>query len=251
MLAGDATGSEVVPREGSRASAFYESAAGSARIMTLAHFPDDVLPLLQLEGLAIYEAISFLDCTDLVEMGCYDGRALEIARFTGVRYLGVDLDAEAVATLRERITREKLSGMARALVADVLRHPEWDRDLIGAKPLYVLPFNLLGNFRDVQPFLKSLSATGGAAMITVFSDSYQATEVRRAYYTRCGVHSLANRPTEDGGVLFTGDNGFYSRSYSKAAFRRLLIDSDITPVRMKSNNLAHCATVLLGPDGQA
>lgn len=249
MLAEDAADSDVILHD-SRASAFYETAAASARIMTLAHFPDDVLPLLQLEGLAIYEAISFLDCTDLVELGCYDGRALEIARFTGVRYLGVDLDADAVATLRDRIVREKLTGIARTLVADVLDHREWDRELVGTRPLYVLPFNLLGNFRDANQFLESLSATGGAAIITVFSDSYQATEVRRAYYSRCEVRNLAHRPTEDGGVLFTGDNGFYSRSYSKAAFHRLLVDSDITPVRMKSNNLAHCATVLLGSNGQ-
>lgn len=48
--------------------------------MTLANFPDDVLPLLQMESLMTFEAMAYLRCDALVELGCYDGWALEIAR---------------------------------------------------------------------------------------------------------------------------------------------------------------------------
>jgi hypothetical protein len=227
------------------ARSFYESSSASATIMTLANFPDDVLPLLQMETLTTFETMSFLGCTALVEMGCYDGRALEIARMLGTRYLGVDLDPRAIDTLRARIRREGCSGQAHTLIDDVRNHASWDPTLSGTKPLYLLPFNLLGNFPDPRTMIRSLSATAGAAVISVFGESIESTRTRHSYYSRCGVLMLEHGPTAEGGVLFTGEDGFYSQSYTENGFRSLLVDSGVTVVRMTTNSLGYCATVLL------
>jgi hypothetical protein len=227
-------------------SAFYARSSGSATIMTLANFPDDVLPLLQMESLATFEAMPYLGCDTLVELGGYDGRALEVARHLDVNYLGVDLDARAVATLNARIEREGLAHRARTLVDDLFNHDRWDRDLVGERPLYMLPFNLLGNFRHPLRLLRSLAGSAGAAVISVFGEGLEATRVRHAYYTRCGVRGLEFDLTGDGGVLFTGADGFYSRSFSESGFRALLRECGLTVVRARGNSLGYAATVLLG-----
>lgn len=48
-----------------RESAFYELEFGPRTIMTLANFPDDVLPLLQMESLMTFEAMAYLRCDAL------------------------------------------------------------------------------------------------------------------------------------------------------------------------------------------
>lgn len=137
-----------------RESAFYELEFGPRTIMTLANFPDDVLPLLQMESLMTFEAMAYLRCDALVELGCYDGRALEIARLLNARYLGVDLDQRAIETLRTRIEREGMSDRADTVVDDILNHTRRGAS-VGSRALYLLPFNLLGNFREPKRLLDS------------------------------------------------------------------------------------------------
>ena len=129
--------------------------------MTLANFPDDVLPLLQMESLMTFEAMAYLRCDALVELGCYDGRALEIARLLNARYLGVDLDQRAIETLRTRIEREGMSDRATRWSTTSSTTP-------GAVPRSArahstCPFNLLGNFREPKRLLDSLAERSVAA----------------------------------------------------------------------------------------
>lgn len=226
-----------------RESAFYEQDSGATTIMTLANFPDDVLPLLQMESLMTFEAMAYFRCDVLVELGCYDGRALEIARLLNARYLGVDLNQRAIQLLQDRIEREGMADRAGTLVGDVLNHIDCGHAPLGAKELYLLPFNLLGNFRDPTRLLKSLAARNVAAVICVFGDSLEASCVRQRYYLKCGVERLERHSQADG-MIFTGVDGFYSRSYSKAALHSLLTECGLTIIRTSSNLFAHCATVL-------
>ena len=228
-----------------RESAFYELEFGPRTIMTLANFPDDVLPLLQMESLMTFEAMAYLRCDALVELGCYDGRALEIARLLNARYLGVDLDQRAIETLRTRIEREGMSDRADTVVDDILNHTRRGAS-VGSRALYLLPFNLLGNFREPKRLLDSLAERSVAAVVSVFGDSAEATRVRQSYYRRCGVQGLELHARDDG-TVFTGSDGFYSRSYSRACLHALLAECGLTVVRSASNLFAHCVTVL--PEG--
>lgn len=230
--------------EDQRESAFYERASGAKTIMTLANIPDDVLPLLQMESLTTFEAMVYFRSDALVELGCYDGRALEIARLLNVRYLGVDLNRRAIQKLRERIEREGMTERADTVVDDVLHHIARDQGLIGSRALYLLPFNLLGNFHDPTRLLKPLAALNVAAVISVFGNSLEATRVRQTYYLKCGVQDLELHPQEDG-MVFTGAEGFYSRSYTGSSFHSLLAECGLTIVRTSANSLAHCTTVQL------
>ena len=164
-------------------SAFYERDAGAPSIMSVAHFPDDVLQLLQLESLTTFAAVGQFGCDALVELGCYDGRGLEIARALNARYRGVDLNRAAIETLQARIEREGMQGQADTVVDDLTNYISHGPVLPNS--LYLLPFNLLGNFRDPAPLLRALAARSSAAVITVFRNTAEATRVRQAYYLRC------------------------------------------------------------------
>lgn len=227
-------------------SSFYCRPHTSSSIMRVAHFPDGVLPLLQMESLATREVASTFGCSMVVEIGCYDGRALEVARFSGTRYLGVDTDENAIAHLRGRIEDERLRDLACAVIGDALDPLGWRNLVVGPKPLHLLPFNLLGNFHDPRRLLNTLSMVGGMAMLSVFNTSRMTSDIRHDYYTKCGVRDLRSMLVDDGGVLFTGADGFYSRSFDDDALQSLLDDVGATVLRTTKNCVGQCVAVLLG-----
>lgn len=231
-------------------SSFYYQPHTSSAIMRLAHFPDGVLPLLQMESLAAWESATTFDCTTIIEFGCYDGRALEVARFAGTRYLGVDTDERAISQLRQRIADEQFGDVASAVVGDILDADTWWTAASGLKPLHLVPFNLLGNFRDPHRLLKSLTKVGGLAMFSAFNSSAPASRIRHDYYTRCGVRNLQCAILEEGDVLFTGSDGFYSRSFDDEVLCSLLDEVGATVLRTTRNRIGQCVTVLLGDSRQ-
>jgi hypothetical protein len=224
-------------------SGFYERDAGAPTLMTLANFPDDVLPLL-MESLTTFAAMGYFGCDALIELGCYDGRGLEIARALNARYRGVDLNRQAIKTLQARIEREGMHDKADTVVDDIFNYMSRGQGLANARPLYLLPFNLLGNFRDQTQILKALASLSVGAVISVFRSNAEATRVRQAYYLRCGIRDLEIRSQEDG-IVFTGADGFYSRSFTESYLLSLLTECGLTVVHTRESSLAHCATVQL------
>jgi hypothetical protein len=232
------------PRPATETDGFYRSDGASSSIMRLAHFPDDFFPVLQVEGLVVAGATAQYGCDVLVELGCYDGRALEVAKFLDVGYVGVDVCREAILLLRQRIAQEALQRRASALVGDVTDPPSWLPSVAAGRPLFLLPFNIIGNFADPAGLLTDLCATGGVVVVSVFGDSGRATTLRRCYYTNCGIGPLREAPGEHGGVLFTGPDDFRSQSFSPGGFRAL-VEAAGTRVNQFVANLLGWTAVLV------
>lgn len=226
-------------------SSFYDRANASSQIMRLVNFPDGILPFLQMENLATREAATTFGCSVIVEFGCYDGRALEVARFSGTNYLGVDTDECAVRRLQQRIAKERLSRLANAVVGDALDPSTWCTSVVWPKPLHLLPFNLLGTFAQPQRLITSVSKVGGLAIFSVFDSSRLANAVRTEYYTKCGIRGLERKTLEDGNVLFTGADGFYSRSFDERSMHLLMVKTGATILRTVHNSVGQCVTVVL------
>lgn len=223
---------------------FYREHGASA-IMRAAHFPDEVLSFFQLESLAVLEAVSRYGCAVLVELGCYDGRSLEIARVAGVHYVGVDVNADAVAVVRRRIADEGIGHRARAVVGDAMRCEDWIGQVPSGRPLLLLPFNLLGNFADPATSLRTVRRVGGIAVLSVFTPSPTATIVRREYYQACGISPLEEVPGPFGGVVFRNGAGFRSQSFDPAALAELSTGIGVSVLSETSNIVGHCLTVCL------
>ncbi|WP_441246903.1 hypothetical protein [Kitasatospora sp. McL0602] len=220
----------------------YYRAEGAAAIMSVAHFPDEVLTFLQMECLTAFRATRRRRCDAIAELGCFDGRALEVARAAGIRYLGIDVNQDAITALRARIAAEGLDGSATALTADVQDSEDWLAAIPGQRPLVVLPFNLLGNFTEPERVLARLRTLPGAALISVFNAEPSTTALRHAYYTRCGT-ALEQTEGRFGGVLFRSSQGFRSESFNRAGLDRLLKQCGLRIAAETSNRLGRCLTV--------
>lgn len=221
---------------------FYRG-GGAGAIMRAAHFPDQLLSFLQLESLAALRALSRHGCDALIEHGCYDGRALEVARVAGVRYYGVDVNRAAIARLSRRIADEGLQGRAAALHGSVLRSEDWSSEVSARRPLHLLPFNLVGNLPEPGRALASLSAVGELALVSVFNDDPATTAVRLAYYTACGLAPTVSHDGRYGGVLFEGADGFRSESFSAVGLFALFNAAGATVLGIRCNRLGRCITV--------
>ncbi|MFE2140782.1 class I SAM-dependent methyltransferase [Streptomyces sp. NPDC059456] len=234
------------PLDRSRGNGAFYRARGASSIMRAAHFPDEVLAFFQMENLAAMETIATYGCSDLVELGCYDGRSLEIARAAGIDYLGIDLNTAAVDLLHQRIADERLQGRARARVGDATRSQDWMGEVTGPRPLVLLPFNLLGNFPDPTVLLRSVEQVGGIALLSVFAETPRATSVRRDYYRACGISPLAEAPGPYGGIEFRSGDHFRSQSFSRDALVELSTSCGISVLGETTNRVGHCLTVCLG-----
>ncbi|TWF97158.1 hypothetical protein FHX73_11933 [Kitasatospora viridis] len=224
---------------------FYRDRGASA-IMRAAHFPDELLAFLQLELLVARETVAGHGCDTLVELGCYDGRALEVARVAGVSYLGIDVNREGIEALKQRIFDEGLHGRADAVHGDALKSDEWQYRIAGVNPLHVVPFNLIGNFAEPAELLRELAKVGGIALVSVFNAEPWTTGVRRAYYSACGIAGLMEEPGRYGGVRFRGDDGFESESFGSEGFSELLAESGVKVLDESANRYGRCITIGLG-----
>ncbi|NEW77480.1 L-histidine N(alpha)-methyltransferase [Streptomyces rapamycinicus] len=221
---------------------FYRG-GGASSIMRVANFPDEIFPFLQMEGLEVLDIASRYNCDVLVELGCYDGRALEVAKAAGIEYVGVDLSVGGIQALDRRITDEGLQRRARAICGDILSCEEWMPAVSGRRPLILLPFNLIGNFADPVKVLASLSESGGVIVISVFNEAETTTELRHAYYVACGIDIHTVAASNYGGTAFFGDKGFQSQSFSGRGLADLVDAVDADVVHDKANRIGRCVAL--------
>jgi hypothetical protein len=229
------------PADLTHPNGYYGCNDRASLMMRVSNFPDEVLPLLQLETLTALSAVERYGCQSIVEFGCFDGRSLEVARLADVDYVGIDLNQSGIETLRQRISCEELDGRATAIVADALKPGEWVDKIPDGRALVHLPFNFVGGFRNVPELLRSVAVVPDMMLlITIFNTDAYTTSVRRRYYTACGVNSLKLTHGESGGVVFTGSADFFSHSPSPEALRKCLADCGIDVIAERANRVGRC-----------
>jgi hypothetical protein len=224
---------------------FYTEAGEADAIMRAANFPNELLCFLQQETLAVSEALRQCECDSLVELGCYDGRLLQVARMAQVSYVGVDLSSAAVAALRDKIAREGLEGQARAIVGDVTTPGAWLHEISGLTPLFVFPFNLLGNLNEPSAVVSELRGENRFGVVSVFNSEDSTTMMRNEYYAACGIGLLSREAAPYGGVRFRGDRGFVSQSFSQSEVINLLADCGVRVLATQQNRLGQCLAFAL------
>jgi hypothetical protein len=224
---------------------FYAEAAESDAIMRAANFPNELLCFLQQEALVVSQALRQFECDSLVELGCYDGRLLQVARMSQVLYFGVDLSSTAVAALRDKIAREGIAGQANAFVGDVTRPQAWLHEVSGLRPLFVFPFNLLGNLSDPAAVVSELRGDNRFGVVSVFNSEDSTTMMRDEYYAACGIEGLSWEAAPYGGVRFRGNRGFVSQSFGQDQVSKLMADCGVRVLGSRQNRLGQCLVFAL------
>jgi len=216
----------------------------AATLMRVANFPDDILSLLQLEALVAFDALQCYRCDAIVELGCYDGRSIELSRSLDLPYVGVDIDPQAIESLRSRIAAEGLEGRAEAVLANALELDQWTGSMRAQRALIHLPFNFLGSFRNPSLLLERLCRVPGALLlISVFNTSDYTTLVRHRYYSACGVEALTITFGARETATFTGDRHFFSRGFTHDTLDRMIDECGADTLLRKSNRLGTCTVV--------
>ncbi len=220
---------------------YYGSENHAATLMRIANFPDDVLSLLQLETLVAINAIQRYGCTAVVELGCYDGRSIELSRSLDLRYVGVDINPQAIRSLTRRIADEHLEGRAEAVLADALDLDQWADRVREQRPLIHLPFNFLGSFQSPLVLLNRLCRMPNAfLLISVFNTSRYTTDVRRRYYSACGVRDLKVTCGGLDAAIFTGERNFFSRAFAPEMLESLFEECGADTLLLSTNRLGIC-----------
>jgi hypothetical protein len=237
-------GTETLEEMNKHDESYYGRPDRAAMVMRIANFPDEMLSFLQMEALVAYNAVQVYGCDGIVELGCYDGRSMELSRSLRLSYLGLDLDAQSIETLRSRIAAEAIEDRAAAFVANALDVDRWASKIRAERPLIHLPFNFLGGFRSPTTLLHRLRDVPGALLlVSMFSTSDYSTQVRRRYYSACGVEALAVSGCSEDTVTFTGERNFYSRAFTPDTLRALFEQCEIDMLLQMTNRLGICAVV--------
>lgn len=150
----------------------------------------------------------------LVEVGCGPGRYLPWAVDAGYDYDGVDLVSELVEQGRHRFGSQTKRGRLHVGTAEDLSCLFADLGVSPLRALVLFPFNCFGNLARVERAVRSLSATGAPALVSVFDASERATLLRMHYYRSLGCDDVEAQRVGEAGVLVTSKDGLNSYAYS-------------------------------------
>ena len=135
---------------------FYDNKGGEKLIDTKFFVPE-IDDYLRNEKEFIQKILELGKYPGILEIGCMNGRNLDIAKEQGIRYVGIDIVRRFVDEANRKI--ENLGIDAIALECDV-KYLYDIKDVISSDFLAVFPFNSFGNVDDPQRALNSLSKQG-------------------------------------------------------------------------------------------
>ncbi len=146
----------------------------------------------------------------LADIGCSDGRYLDLAIEMGIDYLGVDISASLVAQGRLRAQRRgaspnryrfaagDASGLSRVLAeAGVEAHAR--------AAIVIFGFSVLSALDDLDSVAESLRRLGVPFAATLYETTDAATAMRLDYYRHCGLGPVSVERDDRGVWLRTAD----------------------------------------------
>jgi hypothetical protein len=153
----------------------------------------------------------------VVEVGCMEGRYLTWAVKQSKNYTGVDIVPKYIEAGLRRIQD---LGLCRRTYRFLLGAAEDSGTLIQAqhsriatdKCLLLFPFNSFGNIASYERLVANLAESGIPFLISTYSTTKLATQLRREYYARCGYADIEVR-RELAGVCIVGSEGLHSMAY--------------------------------------
>lgn len=202
---------------------FYMSSPDSERIMNPECFSPEVEQFLQDERNHLTKVLLQEEYECIIEVGCHAGHNSEWLSALCSQYIGVDINKSAIADalkLRHRPGRidfictpvEKL----RSLVLPVDKYPR--------RKLVLFPFNLFGNFINVEELIEMLDMAGVDLAMSNFNTRSATTIGRYNYYVTCFGKSSIRVYDAEQGVLFKAGQSFRSVAYKPEYLTKLIHD---------------------------
>ena len=139
---------------------------------------------LRMERRAIEQMLLKSDA--LIEVGCGRGETVAAAIRLRIDYLGLDPSPSLISDAKSRLHGESIQ----FINGEVEDYGTWSRAIkrCWKSPVLLMPYNCLGNVADPVKALQALSHFSGNMLISVFTDSEDATNARATYYQRAGLN---------------------------------------------------------------
>lgn len=169
----------------------------------------------------IQTALSKQHYTHVVEVGCgAELENLQVAKKTNLKYLGVEFSPSAAQMAQVRAGQQTDTAVKCLDVLKVSpkRLPLSPND----HPIFIFPFNLLGNIAPISLLFTKLRAFSYDFIVSIYRLDSDTEKMRLAYYTNCGYTNINVNTDSKGNVTFSSPDGLYSVAYNRKYLEDLL-----------------------------
>ena len=195
---------------------FYDQGGGEKLIESNCFVPE-IEEYLSKERQVIRDIFKGHNYSGMLEVGCMNGRNLNIAKELGIEYIGIDLVERFIEEANKKIGNLEIN--ARAIKCDVGNLHKIGY-MLSKSFLVVFPFNSFGNIDEPQRALNAVSKEGLDSLILTYGTDSMTTRVRRNYLENSELGKLQEIITPKG-VVFTSVGGLCSYAYSSDEFARM------------------------------
>ena len=204
---------------------FYASGPGD-HLVESSFFPKEIVLFLEKEKEIVQEALRASGL--LFEVGCMEGRYLDVALSEGKKYFGIDLVERYVKKGNEVLSKKGLPTSDFVIqqadassIDEVFSKNNLDRALV------IFPFNSFGNMVNKDDVIASLARTRKPFLIFTYNTDALSNDARLQYYKNCGYKNIRYEENDEG-VRFFSDEGLntiaYKEDYIKNEFKKMGID---------------------------
>ncbi|MBP7708668.1 class I SAM-dependent methyltransferase [Candidatus Pacearchaeota archaeon] len=199
-----------------RVKQFY-SALGGEELVDPTKFIPEIVDYLQKEREMILRIIRRENYAGIMEVGCMDGRNMDIAAEAGVSYVGIDIVKRFIDNARINLRQINLNGV----VAECdVKNLSPVRDFLSLRHLAFFPFNSFGNIDDPERALESVRENNLDSLILTYKTDERSSNVRRDYLVNNSMKNLRKRVTKKG-IVFQSPRGLSSYAYNFETMSRM------------------------------
>lgn len=202
---------------------FYAAFEDAVKIMEPGSFSPEVELFLADEKICLTKLFHVEQYDCIIEVGCHSGRNAGWLSSLCHRYIGIDINESAIRSAKNAHASnariEFVCGPVEHVISSIL-----DENLCKRRIVVLFPFNLFGNFVNVDELISSFSLTGADLAMSNFNTRSATTLGRYNYYSNCFPRSQIRVYDAEQGVLFKAGNHFRSIAYDANYLRKLIRD---------------------------
>ena len=191
---------------------FYDSGLGD-RLIDEKRYSLEILSYLAGEKKIVAELLARYET--LIEVGCMNGRYLDLAVEKEKRYIGIDVVKRYVDEANRTIKDKKLSPkdfFALNISAENLESLFVGKEI--SKPILVFPFNCFGNMTSFKEVVDTLIRLKKPFAVFSYGTDPYSDSVREKYYKSCGYKSI-DKVVDITGHRFVSPEGLNTIAYEK------------------------------------
>lgn len=201
---------------------FYSSGLGDS-LIEKSFYPKEIISFLEEEERIVKDMMRSFDL--LFEVGCMEGRYLDVALGENKKYYGIDVVERYVKMGQEILSKKELSVNDFTIkIADAASLNEIFIKNNLDKALIIFPFNSFGNMINMNDVIKSLAKAKKSFLIFTYTTDEFSNNARLDYYKNCGYKDIKCEENANG-IRFFSDEGLntiaYKENYIKTEFNNL------------------------------